>query len=89
MVNDPNDIDTSAWPKQTILVSNSTDPGWTPIFAKAKGIIVEKGGVLSHCAIVAREMAIPAVSGIAVSRLKNGDLLWVDGNSGRISFAND
>lgn len=76
------------WPEDAILVAESTDPGWTPLFTQAKAIVVEKGGVLSHCAIVAREMGLPAVSGIVQchNRLKNGDKIWVDGNNGNISI---
>ena len=44
-----------------ILVAPSTDPGWTPLFLRAAGLVVETGGYLSHGAIVAREFAIPAV----------------------------
>jgi len=87
IVEDPNSVDLSQWPEDVILVAETTDPGWTPLFARSKAIVVERGGVLSHCAIVAREMEIPAVSGIhrASKILKNGDRLWVDGNRGRIS----
>ena len=69
-------------------MAENTDPGWTPLFAKAKGVIVDKGGVLSHCAIVAREMNLPAVSRVRQCHriLKNGDKVWVDGNNGRISI---
>jgi phosphoenolpyruvate-protein kinase (PTS system EI component) len=50
---------------------------------------VEKGGVLSHCAIVAREMNLPAISEIKQChlRLKDGDKIWVDGNNGRITYS--
>jgi len=87
LVLDPVNIDTQSWPENTILVAESTDPSWTPLFVKSKAIVVEKGGVLSHCAIVAREMGIPAVSGIfeATKKFKDGDKLWVDGNHGRIA----
>ena len=44
-----------------ILVCPSTDPGWTPLFVNARGLVVERGGVLSHGAIVARDFGIPAV----------------------------
>ncbi len=71
---------------KTILVAETTDPGWTSIFAKVKGIVVERGGVLSHCSILAREMALPAVGSIISVRhkLKTGDKVWVDGNTGRV-----
>lgn len=89
VVQDPEKEKTSEWPEDVILVAEATDPGWTPLFQHAKGVIVEKGGVLSHCAIVAREMGIPAVSQIQKChlRLKNGDHVWVDGSNGRIVLA--
>ena len=51
VVEDPSKATPEKWPENTILVAENTDPGWTPLFAKAKGVIVDKGGVLSHCAI--------------------------------------
>ncbi len=76
------------WGADTILVAEATDPGWTPLFQRVVGIIVERGGVLSHCAIVAREMGLPAVSGImnCTTRLKDGQLVWIDGFSGRVTI---
>lgn len=88
VVENPSNEDPDSWPENTILVAENTDPGWTPLFARAKGVIVDKGGVLSHCAIVAREMNLPAVSRVRQCHriLKNGDNVWVDGNNGRISI---
>lgn len=89
VVIDPEKVDTDNWPENTILVAESTDPGWTGLFLKSKAVIVEKGGVLSHCAIVAREMNLPAISGIKQChlRLRDGDKIWVDGNNGRLTLA--
>jgi phosphoenolpyruvate synthase/pyruvate phosphate dikinase len=89
VVTDPENIDTDAWPDNVILVAESTDPGWTGLFLKSKAVVVEKGGVLSHCAIVAREMNLPAISEIKQChlRFKDGDKIWVDGNNGRITYA--
>jgi phosphohistidine swiveling domain-containing protein len=89
VVTDPENTNTESWPDNTVLVAESTDPGWTGLFLKSKAVIVEKGGVLSHCAIVAREMNLPAISGIKQChlRFKNGDKVWVDGNNGRITLA--
>lgn len=86
VIKDPNEWKNINWPANPIVVAESTDPGWTPIFTKAKGIIVSKGGVLSHCAIVAREMGIPAVSGIinCQNKFKGGENVWLDGNNGTI-----
>jgi phosphoenolpyruvate synthase/pyruvate phosphate dikinase len=89
VVIDPDNIDVTSWPENVILVAESTDPGWTGLFLKSKAVIVEKGGVLSHCAIVAREMHLPAISEIKQChlRLKDGDKIWVDGNNGRITYS--
>lgn len=86
VINDPTTWKDIEWPANAIVVTQSTDPGWTPIFTKASGIIVERGGVLSHCAIVAREMGIPAVSGISSCHLnfKGGEDVFIDGSSGTV-----
>lgn len=88
VVQDPEHICTEDWPENVILVAESTDPGWTGLFLKSKAVIVEKGGVLSHCAIVAREMNLPAVSEIYQChlRFKDGEKIWVDGNNGLIRY---
>jgi len=67
-----------------ILVARSTDPGWTPLFIHAGGIILEIGGALQHGAIIAREYGIPCVSGLddATSLLTDGQLVEVDGSNG-------
>ena len=70
-----------------ILVAPATDPAWTPVFARLAGLIVERGGVLSHSAVVAREYHIPAVAGIAniVAEIQEGELIEVDGSRGLVS----
>ncbi|MCC5790251.1 MAG: hypothetical protein JJT75_11495 [Opitutales bacterium] len=69
-----------------VLVCPSTDPGWTPLFIGAKALIVEKGGVLSHGAIVARDFGIPAVVlPNATNLLQDGDEIRVDGNRGMVN----
>jgi rifampicin phosphotransferase len=67
-----------------ILVAPSTDPGWTPLFLIAGGLVMEMGGPNSHGAVVAREYGIPAVVGVAAatSRLTTGDVVTVDGAAG-------
>jgi phosphohistidine swiveling domain-containing protein len=68
-----------------ILVCPSTDPGWTPLFVNARGLIVERGGVLSHGAIVARDFGIPAVVLEGATRLiREGAWLELDANHGTI-----
>jgi phosphoenolpyruvate synthase/pyruvate phosphate dikinase len=70
----------------SILVAPATDPAWTPLFARAAGVVTEIGGVLSHAGIVAREFGIPAVANVedATSRLKDGETVWINGSSGRV-----
>ena len=86
IVTDPSMVRPKEWPEKVVLVAEATDPGWTPLFQRASAVVVERGGVLSHCAIVAREMGLPAVSQVSgcTEFLKDGDYVWVDGNSGRI-----
>jgi pyruvate,water dikinase len=69
-----------------ILVAPSTDPGWTPLFLTAGGLVMEMGGPNSHGAVVAREYGIPAVVGVpdATARIATGDDLTVDGAAGTI-----
>ena len=64
----------------------STDPGWTPLFLRASGLVMEVGGYLSHGAIVAREYGIPAVVNVpgVVTLLRDGEVLTVDGGTGRV-----
>lgn len=71
-----------------ILVASHTDPGWTSIIALAKGLIIEHGGLLSHASIVARELNIPTIIGAtnATKRLKNGQLVEMDGTMGKIKI---
>lgn len=70
-----------------ILVCPTTDPAWVPLFVKAKGLVMETGGVLSHGAIVAREFGLPAVAGIPGihRRLRTGQRLRVNGATGEVS----
>ena len=69
-----------------IMVAERTDPGWVPLFPISKGILVERGSILSHSAIVAREMGIPAIVGInnLLDTLKDGDEVEMDGSTGTI-----
>lgn len=66
-----------------VLVCPTTDPGWTPLLARARALIVERGGALSHGAIVCRDFGVPAVVvADATRRLKHGERLRVDGTRG-------
>jgi phosphohistidine swiveling domain-containing protein len=83
VVNDPSEVDFSNWPEDAILVAPATDPGWTALFTRSRGLIVERGGVLSHCAILARELGLPSINlPRATQILKNGDRIWLDGHNG-------
>jgi len=69
-----------------ILVAQRTDPGWVMIFPLVKGMVMERGSLLSHSAIVARELQIPAVVGVegACEWLSDGDWVELDGGAGTI-----
>ncbi len=72
-----------------ILVAPSTDPGWTPLFLLAAGLVMETGGYLSHGAIVAREYGIPAVLNVplATQRIPDGATVMLDGGAGTVKIA--
>jgi pyruvate,water dikinase len=69
-----------------VLVAPSTDPGWTPLFLTAGGLVMEMGGAMSHGAVVAREYGIPAVVGVpdATERIADGQTVTVDGTAGLV-----
>jgi phosphohistidine swiveling domain-containing protein len=74
-----------------ILVAPSTDPGWTPLFLTAGGLVMEMGGSNSHGAVVAREYGIPAVVGVpdATTRITSGQLVTVDGAAGSVQVVEE
>lgn len=67
-----------------ILVAKRTDPGWVPLFPSVSGIIIERGSVLSHSAVVAREMGIPTIVGLRgiTEKLANGEKVRMNGSTG-------
>lgn len=69
-----------------ILIAPSTDPGWTPLFLTASGMVMEMGGPMSHGAVVARECGIPAVVGVpgATRRITTGQRITIDGSTGTV-----
>ena len=71
-----------------ILVAPFTDPGWTPLFVHAVGVVTEVGGMMTHGAVVAREYGIPAVVSVAsaVERIKSGQRIRVDGTRGFVQI---
>ena len=72
-----------------ILVTRSTTSAWTPLFLNAAGIVTDSGGILSHCAVVAREYELPAVVGTykATRLIPDGAVIEVDGSNGLVRIA--
>jgi pyruvate,water dikinase len=83
LVLDPLDVEL----RGEVLVAHRTDPGWVPLFPSAVAVVVERGSVLSHSAIVAREFGIPCVVGLrdALSRLQDGQEVEVNGDAGTVT----
>ncbi|MBN1561924.1 hypothetical protein JW998_16855 [candidate division KSB1 bacterium] len=69
-----------------ILIAPSADPAWSPIFGVIAGLVMERGGVLSHASILAREFRLPTVTNIAqaTQKIQDGDLVEIDGTDGRL-----
>ena len=80
--------DFASFPKGAVLVARTTNPTWTPLFYSAAAVVTESGGPLSHGAVTAREMGIPAVMSVreSLTRLRNGQLVRVDGAAGRVEL---
>ena len=75
------------FPRGAILVARTTNPAWTPLFYQAAGLITDSGGPLSHGAVTAREMGLPAVMAVpqATTRLKSGQRVLLSGSSGSVT----
>ena len=71
-----------------VLVARQTDPGWGPVFLLIRGLVMERGGMLSHGAILAREYGLPTVVGVAdaTSRIEQGRMILVDGDRGIVQL---
>jgi rifampicin phosphotransferase len=78
--------DFGRFPKGAVLVARTTNPTWTPLFYSAVAVVTESGGPLSHGAVTAREMRLPAVMSVkeSLSRLQNGQRVRVDGTHGKV-----
>jgi pyruvate,water dikinase len=78
--------DFASFPRGAVLVARTTNPAWTPLFYSAAAVVTESGGPLSHGAVTAREMHIPAVMSVrgVLERLRNGDRVRVNGMTGRV-----
>jgi len=68
------------------MVCEMTVPTWVPLFATARAIVADSGGIVSHCAIVAREFRLPAVVGthVGTAIIKDGMTITVDGTRGMV-----
>ena len=88
IVHHPGEIDSL---NGDILVTTSTDPGWVTLFPTASAILVERGSLLSHSAIVSREMGIPCIVGVnqLLQTLKDGDWVEMNGSTGIIKRLED
>jgi phosphoenolpyruvate synthase/pyruvate phosphate dikinase len=70
-----------------ILVTERTDPGWVPLYPSCSGLLIERGSLLSHSAVVARELGLPTIVGISgglMKKLKTGDRVRLDGARGEM-----
>jgi pyruvate,water dikinase len=69
-----------------IVIAYRTDPGWVPLFPRIAALVVERGSLLSHSAVVARELGLPTIVAVAgvMDALKDGDRVRVDASAGRI-----
>lgn len=88
IIDDPKDVKEPSILKDYILVTKNTDPAWIHLMACAKGLISEKGSLLSHTAIIGREMGIPTIVGVknATKILKNNIYINIDGKTGLIQM---
>ncbi len=83
---DPDKLDVD-FPENGILVCKVTTPNYVPLMQKAGAIVTDQGGILSHAAIVARELHKPCIvgTGNATTMLKNGDVVSVDADAGVVT----
>ena len=86
VVSSPDDF--GRFPDGAVLVARTTNPAWTPLFYKAAAVITESGGPLSHGAVTAREMGLPAVMAVRglLSRLSDGQMVRVRGREGLVDI---
>jgi phosphohistidine swiveling domain-containing protein len=75
-----------------ILITYRTDPGWVPVFPNCGGLIIERGSLLSHSAVIARELGLPTIVGVhgdIFSKVKTGDIIILDATKGEIRIKNE
>ena len=77
-------VEASKLQQGDIMVCEMTVPTWVPLFATVRAVVADSGGILSHCAIVAREFGLPAVVGtrVGTTTLRDGMTITVDGGAG-------
>jgi pyruvate,water dikinase len=83
------DLKDAAGINKEILVTARTDPGWVPLFPSCSGLLIERGSLLSHSAVVARELGLPTIVGInggLMQKLKSGDRVRMDASKGLITL---
>ncbi len=83
-----NDINDTGDVRDKILITKMTDPGWVFLLATAKGVISEKGSLLSHTAIISREIGVPSVVGVKdlLLNIRTGDTIRMNGDTGKIEI---
>lgn len=86
IVRGPDDF--GRFPSKAVLVARTTNPAWTPLFYSAAAVVTESGGPLSHGAVTAREMGLPAVMSVrgVMSAIENGRMVVVDGSRGLVEL---
>ena len=72
----------------SILVTHATNVNFVPVLRKVKGIVTEEGGILSHAAVISRELHIPAVIGtkVATQVIQDGDMIQIDSTKGQVTI---
>ena len=77
--------------KGEILVAMRTDPGWIPLYPSISGLLVERGSLLSHSAVVAREMGLPTIVGVPglTRAIRTGMRVRMDGGTGIVTILTD
>jgi pyruvate,water dikinase len=87
LVDQPGELTVRPLEPDEILVCRRTDPGWALVLANCAAAVVERGSALSHAAIVARELGLPAVVGVpgVMEWLADGDFVELDGRTGRVT----
>jgi pyruvate,water dikinase len=74
--------------RNRVLVAKSTDPGWVFLMIASAGLVAERGSLLSHTAIIGRELGIPTVVGVrgATERIPDGAAIAIDGTTGEVTW---